>query len=135
VTIFHTLQLTDYYRDLFIMSSSFIKIGFMAACFTFSLSSTTGFAKEYYKWVDAKGSTHYTTTPPPKSAQKKGKVDTYGANNHTQSSKNTSTAEAEHASKEAQNHANVAVAAANAASAVAREADRSSNSNKVLSAQ
>ena len=97
--------------------------------------STTGFAKEYYKWVDAKGSTHYTITPPPKSAQKKGKVDTYGANNHMHSSKNTSTAEAEHASKEAQNHANVAVAAANAASAVAREADRSSNSNKVLSAQ
>ncbi|WP_407307225.1 DUF4124 domain-containing protein [Acinetobacter sp.] len=50
----------------------------MAACVTFSLSSTTGFAKEYYKWVDAKGSTHYTTTPPPKSAKKKGKVDTYG---------------------------------------------------------
>lgn len=128
MTIFHTLQLTDYYRDLFIMSSSFIKIGFMAACFTFSLISTTGFAKEYYKWVDAKGSTHYTTTPPPKSAQKKGKVDTYGPNNHTQSSKNTSTVEAESASKEAQNHAN-------AAPAVAREADRSSNSNKVLSAQ
>lgn len=61
------------------MSSSFIKTGFMAACVTFSLSSTTGFAKEYYKWVDAKGSTHYTTTPPPKSAKKKGKVDTYGA--------------------------------------------------------
>ncbi|OAL80033.1 hypothetical protein AY606_05175 [Acinetobacter sp. SFB] len=61
------------------MSSSLIKTGFMAACVTFSLSSTTGFAKEYYKWVDAKGSTHYTSTPPPKSAKKKGKVDTYGA--------------------------------------------------------
>ena len=61
------------------MSLSLIKTGFMAACVTFSLSSTTGFAKEYYKWVDAKGSTHYTTTPPPKSAKKKGKVDTYGA--------------------------------------------------------
>ena len=60
------------------MSSSFIKTGFMAACVTFSLSSTPGFAKEYYKWVDAKGSTHYTTSPPPKSAKKKGKVDTYG---------------------------------------------------------
>ena len=61
------------------MSLSLIKTGFMAACVTFSLSSTTGFAKEYYKWVDAKGSTHYTTTPPPKSAKKKGKVDTYGS--------------------------------------------------------
>ncbi|WP_228146852.1 DUF4124 domain-containing protein [Acinetobacter sp. ANC 4470] len=47
---------------------------------SFSLSSTTSFAKEYYKWVDAKGSTHYTATPPPKSAQKKGKVGTYGWN-------------------------------------------------------
>ncbi len=135
VTIFYTLQLTDYYRDLFIMSSSFIKIGFMAACFTFSLSSTTGFAKEYYKWVDTKGSTHYTTTPPPKSAQKKGKVDTYGSNTLPQSSKNTSTPEAERTSEVSQNQANVAVAAANAAPAIAREADRSSNSNKVLSAQ
>lgn len=60
------------------MASSFIKIAFMAACLSFSLSSTTSFAKEYYKWVDAKGSTHYTTTPPPKSAKKKGKVETYG---------------------------------------------------------
>ena len=117
------------------MSSSFIKIGFMAACFTFSLSSTTGFAKEYYKWVDTKGSTHYTTTPPPKSAQKKGKVDTYGSNTLPQSSKNTSTPEAERTSEVSQNQANVAVAAANAAPAIAREADRSSNSNKVLSAQ
>ena len=62
------------------MSSPFIKFGFMAICLSFSLSSTTSFAKEYYKWVDAKGSTHYTATPPPKSAQKKGKVGTYGWN-------------------------------------------------------
>lgn len=61
------------------MASSFIKIGFMTASLMLSLSSTTSFAKEYYKWVDAKGSTHYSTTPPPKSAKKKGKVDTYGS--------------------------------------------------------
>ncbi|WP_338559772.1 DUF4124 domain-containing protein [Acinetobacter sp. KS-LM10] len=36
------------------------------------------FAKEYYKWVDSNGSTHYTATPPPKAAKKKGKVETYG---------------------------------------------------------
>ena len=58
------------------MVSSLIKIGFITTGLI--LSSTTSFAKEYYKWVDAKGSTHYTTTPPPKSAKKKGKVDTYG---------------------------------------------------------
>ncbi len=46
-------------------------------------SSTTLWAKDYYKWVDANGSTHYTTTPPPKSAKKKGKVETYGWNNST----------------------------------------------------
>ena len=38
-------------------------------------------AQNFYKWVDAKGSTHYTTTPPPKSAKKKGQVDTYGWHN------------------------------------------------------
>ncbi len=42
------------------------------------LGSTSSFAKQYYKWVDRNGSTHYTTTPPPKSAIKKGKVETYG---------------------------------------------------------
>ena len=36
------------------------------------------FAKEYYKWVDSKGTTHYTTTPPPKSSKSRGKIDTYG---------------------------------------------------------
>ena len=61
------------------MSSSLIKMGFMTVGFAFSLSSTTAFAKEYYKWVDAKGSTHYTASPPPKSAQKKGKIATYGS--------------------------------------------------------
>lgn len=34
-------------------------------------------AEKFYKWVDAKGSTHYTTTPPPKNAKKLGKVSTY----------------------------------------------------------
>ena len=43
------------------------------------LSSTQSFAKQYYKWVDSKGSTHYTATPPPKSAKQKGKVETYGS--------------------------------------------------------
>ena len=64
------------------MPSSFpvIKITFIPLCLILSLGSTSSFAKEYYKWVDAKGSTHYTTTPPPKSAQKKAKVETYGWN-------------------------------------------------------
>ena len=40
-------------------------------------------AKEYYKWVDRNGSTHYTTTPPPKNARHQGKVDTYGASRNS----------------------------------------------------
>lgn len=40
-------------------------------------------AKEYYKWVDRNGSTHYTTTPPPKNARHQGKIDTYGASRNS----------------------------------------------------
>ena len=114
------------------MSSAFIKFGFMAICLSFSLSSTSSFAKEYYKWVDAKGSTHYTATPPPKSAQKKGKIATYGSNNHTQQAKNsaTETAEENHASKEIKNHVNTGVATANAGLNVGQEVERPSNPTK-----
>lgn len=50
----------------------------------FAFSSSSSFAKEYYKWVDSKGSTHYTTTPPPKNAKNHGKVNTYGQTSYTQ---------------------------------------------------
>lgn len=85
------------------MASSFIKIGFIATGLILSLSSTTSFAKEYYKWVDAKGSTHYTTTPPPKSAKKKGKVETYGAtgsSSHATQENNNATKEAKNTAQE-----------------------------------
>lgn len=66
------------YRQMKI--NNWIKIITLSISFTgiafFSIASSS--AKEYYKWVDSKGSTHYTTTPPPKTAKKKGKVDTYG---------------------------------------------------------
>lgn len=57
------------------MPSSFpvIKITFIPLCLILSLGSTSSFAKEYYKWVDAKGSTHYTTTPPQNQLRKKAK--------------------------------------------------------------
>ena len=55
---------------IIVLSTSFTSLAFL------SIASSS--AKEYYKWVDSKGSTHYTTTPPPKTAKKKGKVDTYG---------------------------------------------------------
>ncbi|MFW1858930.1 DUF4124 domain-containing protein [Acinetobacter defluvii] len=38
------------------------------------------FAKEFYKWVDSNGSTHYSANPPPKNARHKTKVETYGHN-------------------------------------------------------
>ncbi len=41
-------------------------------------------AQPYYKWIDAKGSTHYTRTPPPKGAKKQGQVETYGSHTSTQ---------------------------------------------------
>lgn len=41
-------------------------------------------AQPYYKWIDAKGSTHYTLTPPPKGAKKQGKVETYSSHTSTQ---------------------------------------------------
>ena len=51
----------------------------------------SSFAQNFYKWVDAKGSTHYTSTPPPKSAQKKGKVDTHGWKNSSPTTSNNQT--------------------------------------------
>lgn len=44
-------------------------------------------AQKFYKWVDASGSTHYTTTPPPKNAKKLGNINTY---NDTPSGRNLS---------------------------------------------
>lgn len=35
------------------------------------------YAQDFYKWVDASGSTHYSATPPPSSAKKLGSVSTY----------------------------------------------------------
>lgn len=51
------------------------------------MTMTTTHAKQYYKWVDSKGSTHYTTTPPPKSARSKAKVETYGWGGNSTSAK------------------------------------------------
>ena len=43
------------------------------------LCTTQTQAQQYYKWVDANGSTHYTTTPPPKGAKRLDKIATYGS--------------------------------------------------------
>lgn len=90
------------------MSAFRVKTGGLVIFLAISFSSTAVFAKEYYKWVDAKGSTHYTTTPPPQSAKKKGKVDTHGwshtstttTNHQAPSTANQATKEAEKAAQE-----------------------------------
>ena len=47
-------------------------------------------AQQYYKWMDKSGSTHYTTTPPPKSAKHLNKVSTYGSQPSVKNSTPTS---------------------------------------------
>ena len=66
------------------MSIQFARIAACLVGMGLAMSTTQSFAKTYYKWVDNQGSTHYTTTPPPKTAKKKGKVDTYGWKNSPQ---------------------------------------------------
>ena len=61
------------------------KIALITALFSSLLANQAASAQEFYKWVDSQGSTHYTTTPPPKSAKKLSKVDTYGSRQYSQS--------------------------------------------------
>ena len=42
-----------------------------------SIYPATTYPQDFYKWVDASGSTHYSATPPPSSAKKLGSVSTY----------------------------------------------------------
>jgi hypothetical protein len=63
------------------MKTTIARTACILSSMAFCLTSLDLSAKEYYKWVDAKGSTHYTTTPPPKNAQRKGKVKYLWCNN------------------------------------------------------
>ena len=42
------------------------------------MASGHALADNFYKWVDSQGTTHYTKTPPPKTAKKRSTVETYG---------------------------------------------------------
>ncbi|WP_373867817.1 DUF4124 domain-containing protein [Acinetobacter guerrae] len=64
-----------YRRKVFFLAQSAIMASLM-------LFTTQNHAEQYYKWVDSKGSTHYTTTPPPKGSKKQGQVKTYGHSQH-----------------------------------------------------
>lgn len=66
------------------MHASYLKTSLYALATTaLLLGSSQNHAQQYYKWVDAKGSTHYTTTPPPKSAKRVNKIATYGSSSRT----------------------------------------------------
>ncbi|QHH98147.1 DUF4124 domain-containing protein [Acinetobacter dispersus] len=66
------------------MKSSYLKTSlYTIATTTLLLCSSHNYAQQYYKWVDANGSTHYTTTPPPKGAKRLDKVSTYGNSHQT----------------------------------------------------
>ena len=67
-----------------IMKFSFMFASVISTALSVTFLSTQTSASEFYKWVDANGSTHYTKTPPPKNAKKKGKVETFGVNTSTQ---------------------------------------------------
>ena len=67
------------------MKPSYLKTGlYTITTIALLFCSTQNHAQQYYKWVDANGSTHYTTTPPPKGAKRLNKVSTYGGNQPTQ---------------------------------------------------
>ena len=77
------------------MKISYLKTS-LYTVFTITLlvCSSQNYAQQYYKWMDAHGSTHYTTTPPPKGAKHVNKVSVYGDNTQTtpaQTTKNTNT--------------------------------------------
>lgn len=70
--------LLNFFKKQYYINSVMILSSFMSCALQ---------AQPYYKWIDAKGSTHYTLTPPPKGAKKQGKVETYSS--HTSAQINT----------------------------------------------
>ena len=60
------------------MKNTYTKMGLLSLSIALTSIAPSTFAQNFYKWVDAKGSTHYTATPPPSNAKKKSKVETYG---------------------------------------------------------
>ena len=63
------------------MKISFLTGLSLSCAISLGICSSSASAIQYYKWVDAKGTTHYTKTPPPKTAKKATTVDTYGWKN------------------------------------------------------
>ncbi|MCU4424901.1 DUF4124 domain-containing protein [Acinetobacter sp. WU_MDCI_Abxb74] len=73
------------------MNLSYLKtISYMTLTIVILIYSSQSQAQQYYKWMDKSGSTHYTTTPPPKSAKHLNKVSTYGSQSSLKNSAPTS---------------------------------------------
>ena len=89
------------------MKISFLTAFSLSCAISLGIYSTSASAIQYYKWVDAKGITHYTKTPPPKSAKKATTVDTYGWKNSAPASSKPAETEAqtENTSQEQQRQA------------------------------
>ena len=74
------LNIASFLWGIFDMNLSYLKTSLYTAVATAILVySSQSQAQQYYKWMDKNGSTHYTTTPPPKSAKHLNKVSTYGS--------------------------------------------------------
>ncbi|MDM1020869.1 DUF4124 domain-containing protein [Acinetobacter sp. VNK23] len=108
------------------MKPSYLKTGLYTVATTALLfCSTQNHAQQYYKWVDANGSTHYTTTPPPKGAKRLNKVSTYGSQPSSDqkpasTSKQNSRDRAQEAAKAAQEIAEAAQAPSTPAASAPR---------------
>ncbi|WP_180101274.1 DUF4124 domain-containing protein [Acinetobacter sp. YH12151] len=77
------------------MKISFLTALSLSCAISLGICSSSASAIQYYKWVDAKGTTHYTKTPPPKTAKKATTVDTYGWKNSAPTPPRTSETEAQ----------------------------------------
>ena len=75
------------------MKISFLTALSLSCAISLGICSSSASAIQYYKWVDAKGTTHYTKTPPPKTAKKATTVDTYGWKNSAPTPPRTSETE------------------------------------------
>lgn len=77
------------------MKISFLTALSLSCAISLGICSSSASAIQYYKWVDAKGTTHYTKTPPPKTAKKATTVDTYGWKNSAPTPPRTNETEAQ----------------------------------------
>ncbi len=81
------LNITSFLWGISNMNLSYLKtILYTAVATAILVCSTQSQAQQYYKWMDKNGSTHYTTTPPPKSAKHLNKVSTYGSQSSVKNS-------------------------------------------------